>query len=167
MATWHGAATPLKYDVKHLSRCLATEIVKCVNTESEDPTLNLLALLAWLLYGLSFCRPSWIRNTERGRGMQKERGTIQIKIGNEVRARVQWLVPSFIARPPLYFPLPTHTYIPLHSLSVNLQWLSLKGLVLCMLIDFWPRCLWNQLAFSLIFLFRPLTFVPSFPHGEV
>ena len=31
---------------KHLSLCLATETVKCVNIESEDPTLELLALLA-------------------------------------------------------------------------------------------------------------------------
>lgn len=64
---------------KHLSLCLATETVKCVNIESEDPTLKLLALLVWLLCALSLLAlllsssvKLWLRKRKRDRKKRAE-----------------------------------------------------------------------------------------------
>lgn len=95
---------------KHLSLCLATEMVKCVNIESEDPTLNLLALLARLLCELSLLAPlllSLLKLRQRKRKTQEKerrrRDAIQIQIVQAVffplsGARGQWLgeVPSIL-----------------------------------------------------------------------
>lgn len=166
MATWHGTATPLKCNVKHSGHCLATETVKCVNTESKKPTLKLLALLAWLLCGLSFCRPSWIRNTKRGRELRKERGAIQTKINNADRARVQWLVPSFINGPPLKFPLPSHIHpstLPVSQPTMAVTY----GACYVYANRFLALLPMESVCIILHFLFCPLTYVLSIPHGLV
>lgn len=110
---------------KHLSLCLATETVKCVNTKSEDPTLNLLALLAQMLCVLALLAQLLSPNVnqkqgERKRAAEKERrsrNAIQIQIVHAAflplcGAGVQWLGEvSSILQPDLPF---HHTHTPAH-----------------------------------------------------
>lgn len=147
MATWHGAATPLKYNVKHLSHCLATETVKCVNTESKNRAQLISAISLIALWAQLLSSNVNQKHRKRKRGAEREGcySDLNWKCSQGQRAMIR---PFFYSQTSPLVPSSQYTHIPLHSLSVTPQWLSLKGLVLCMLIDFWPRCLWNQLYLS-------------------